>query len=118
MSAQRVPGFEANKDSKDWSLERERLLAHKISDLGLKIEGTYLEQLVQRLYGELGSAGIQFKPFVYLSDEWSCPDRVPVIGVPFYLADSKLSQIEDEMMDGIEASTEDEILGLLPGREE
>jgi hypothetical protein len=113
MSAQRVPGFEATKDSKDWSLERERLLAHKISDLGLKIEGTYLEQLVHRLYDELGRAGIQFKPFVYLSDEWSCPDRVPVIGVPFYLADSKLSQIEDEMMDGIEASTEEEILGYL-----
>ena len=26
MTAQRVPGFEATKDSKDWSLERERLL--------------------------------------------------------------------------------------------
>jgi hypothetical protein len=116
MSSQRMHGFEATKDSKDtneWSLERERLLANKITDLGLKIEGTYLEQLVQRLYSELGEAGIQFKPFVYLSDEWSCPDRVPVIGVPFYLVDPKLSRIEDEMMDGIEASTEDEILGYL-----
>jgi Putative zinc-binding metallo-peptidase len=113
MTAQRVPGFEATKDATEWSLERERLLAHNITDLGLKIEGTYLEQLVQRLYGELDRAGIQFKPFVYLSDEWSCPDRVPVIGVPFYLADPKLSRIEDEMMDGIEASTEDEILGYL-----
>lgn len=112
MSSQRVPGFEAAK-SPEWSLERERLLANKITDLGLKIEGTYLQQLVERLYSELGRAGIQFKPFVYLSDEWSCPDRVPVIGVPFYLADPKLSQIEDEMMDGIEASTEDEILGYL-----
>lgn len=112
MTAQRVPGFEATKDS-DWSLERERLLAHKITDLGLKIEGTYLEQIVRRLHDELDRAGIQFKPFVYLSDEWSCPDRVPVIGVPFYLADPKLSRIEDEMMDGIEASTEEEILGYL-----
>jgi len=112
MTSQRPPDFEGNKDA-DWSLEREKLLANKITDLGLKIEGTYLEKLVQRLHAELDQAGIKFKPFVYLSDEWSCPDRVPVIGVPFYLVDPKLSRIEDEMMDGIEASTEEEILGYL-----
>jgi len=79
MTSQRPPDFEGNKDA-DWSLEREKLLANKITDLGLKIEGTYLEKLVQRLHAELDQAGIKFKPFVYLSDEWSCQDRVPVIG--------------------------------------
>ncbi|HKU44746.1 MAG TPA: hypothetical protein VJR89_41590 [Polyangiales bacterium] len=111
MTAQRIPFVEANKDS--WSSERERLLANKISDLGLKIEGTYLQSIIERLYGELERAGIRFKPLVYLSDEWSCPDRVPIIGIPFYLADPKLSRLEEEMMDGIEASSEEEILSYL-----
>ena len=111
MTAQRIPFIEAGKDA--WSNERERLLTRKISDLGLKIEGTYLQGIVERLYAELDRAGIRWKPLVYLSDEWSCPDRVPIIGIPFYLADPNLSRIEDEMMEGIEASTEDEILSYL-----
>jgi hypothetical protein len=97
----------------DWQIERARMLKETIDQLGLRIEGTYLEQLVTRLYAELDAAGIKFKPKVYLADEWACPDGVPVIGIPFYLADDKLSRIEDEMMDGIEASTEDTILAYL-----
>jgi hypothetical protein len=106
------PGF-AEKSPDDWSAERERLMQKKIADLGLKIEGTYLERIVERLYGELSQAGIDLRPKVYLSDEWSCPDGVPVIGMPFYLADKQLARIEDEMMEGIEAETEEEILGFL-----
>src|SRR4051794_2776244 len=95
------------------SAARERLLQSKIADLGLRIEGTYLEAIVERLHGELAAAGIALKPKVYLSDEWACPDGVPVIGIPFYLAHPELSQIEDEMMDGVEAQTEEEILAYL-----
>ena len=28
-----------------------------------------------------------FAPACYLSDEWGCPSGIPVIGIPFYLAD-------------------------------
>ena len=97
----------------NWSLEREQLLQKRIKDLGLKLEGTRLEKIVDRLYQELGAAGIKFKPRVYLSDEWSCPDGVPLIGIPFYLAEQKLARIEDEMMEGIEAETDEEILRYL-----
>jgi len=111
MTDHRLPF--AEKSAEDWSLERERILRSRIEDLGLKIEGTPLESIVGRLHAELEAAGIKFKPKVYLSDEWSCPDGIPVIGMPFYLADPRLSRIEDEMMDGIEAETEEEILGYL-----
>ena len=30
---------------------------------------------------------IAFRPPVYLSDQWGCPDGTPLIGVPFYLVD-------------------------------
>jgi hypothetical protein len=99
--------------NEDWVAERARILKATIDQLGLRIEGTYLEKLVTRLYAELDAAGIRFKPKVYLADEWACPDGVPVIGIPFYLADEKLSRIEDEIMDGIEASSEETILAYL-----
>jgi hypothetical protein len=96
-----------------WSHERDKLLADKITDLGLKIEGTYLERVIARLYEELDQAGIQLKPTVYLAEEWACPDGVPVIGIPFYLADPRLARIEDELMDGVEAESEQDILSYL-----
>jgi hypothetical protein len=111
MQKTQVPFVEAAPD--EWSQQRDRLLQHRINDLGLKIEGTYLEKIIQRLYSELDAAGIKLKPKVYLSNEWSCPDGVPVIGIPFYLADERLARIEDEMMDGVEAQSEQEILSYL-----
>jgi hypothetical protein len=97
----------------DRSQEREELLQRNISDLGLAIEGTRLEPLITRLYQDLERAGIDFKPPVYLADEWGCPDRVPTIGIPFYLADEDLCRLEDELMEGIEAESDDEILRYL-----
>jgi hypothetical protein len=96
-----------------WLAERARILKSTVDQLGLRIEGTYLEQLVTKLYEELDAAGIAFKPKVYLADEWACPDGVPVIGLPFYLADENLTRLEDEMMEGVETRSEDSILAYL-----
>ena len=92
---------------------REQLLQSRIADLNLRLEGSRLERLVDRLYGELADAGLTFRPVVYLSDEWGCPDRVPIIGVPFYLATPELTRLEGELMDGVEAETDGEILRYL-----
>jgi hypothetical protein len=67
--------------------QEQRLLSKKINELALKIDGTPVERLVFQLYQELEKAGISIKPKTYLSDGWGCPDRVPVIGIPFYLVD-------------------------------
>ena len=101
------PGFENSAE------QRERLLHQQIADLGLKLEGTRLEKLVQELYRELGEAGIRLRPPVYLAGEWGCPEGKPIIGVPFYLADEKLSRLESEIMEGIEGETEEEIMRYL-----
>ena len=81
----------------EWTQIRESLLGQRISDLGLSIQGTRVERLVQQLYGELEAKGLSFRPPVYLSDQWGCPDGTPLIGVPFYLADARLERIESEM---------------------
>ncbi|HSP33982.1 MAG TPA: hypothetical protein VLU46_06685 [Thermoanaerobaculia bacterium] len=78
----------------------------RISELNLRIEGSELEPLIQQLYDELGAAGLQFKPPIYLTDEWGCPEGVPIIGVPFYLASPKLARIEKEIAENLETRDE------------
>ena len=73
------------------------LLQAKIKDLKLHLAGTPLERLIQQLYAELESKGLSLQPDCYLSDQWGCPSGVPVIGIPFYLADPKLHSIEEAL---------------------
>jgi Putative zinc-binding metallo-peptidase len=89
-----------------WDEERTSLLTRRISELGLSIRGTPVEGLANQLYEELGARGLLFRPPVYLSDQWGCPEGVPLIGVPFYLADPRLARIEDEEASGVEGDVE------------
>ncbi len=89
-----------------WDTERADLLGSQISTLGLTIRGTRVERLVARLDDELAARGIAFRPQVYLSDEWGCPDGSPIIGVPFYLADERLERIEAEHAGSVESDDE------------
>jgi hypothetical protein len=88
--------------------ERTRLLSRKISDMSLVTRGTRLEPLIEQLYRELEHSGLSFKPGTYLSDDWGCPNKVPVIGIPFYLVDPILCSLEGEMT-GVEAENDAEI---------
>src|SRR5262245_38416305 len=74
------------------------LLGKRISQLGLRLEGSPVERFVHQLHRELERKGLKrFRPVCYLTDEWGCPDGQPVIGIPFYLADPKLAKLEREM---------------------
>jgi hypothetical protein len=95
-----------NETFADWESERQNLMARKISELGLAISGTRVERMVDQLYRELEARGLSLRPPVYLSDQWGCPDGVPLIGVPFYLADPRLERIEDDFAEGIESDEE------------
>jgi hypothetical protein len=95
----------------DWEAERERLLSQRISDIGLSLEGTVLEKLVTQLYVELDQRGLEFRPPVYLSDQWGCPDGTPLIGVPFYLADPRLARIEEDF--ALEIESENDVMRFL-----
>jgi hypothetical protein len=76
------------------------ILSRPIQELGLKLEGSPVEQFVQQLYRELEAKGIhKFRPLCYLTDEWGCPSGEPVVGIPFYLASPVLSQLERERND-------------------
>jgi hypothetical protein len=92
--------------SGEWERERQALLGRRISELGLSIRGTRVERLAQELYRELEAKGLAFRPPVYLSDQWGCPDATPLIGVPFYLADPRLERIEAEVAGVVEGDDE------------
>jgi hypothetical protein len=83
----------------------------RVCKLPLRIERSPVEPYVQRLKGEFASKGFVFVPNFYLTDSWGCPDEVPVIGIPFYLADKRLARIEEEQTGEIEDG--DEIMMLL-----
>jgi len=79
--------------------ERRKLLSTKLNELPLKIRGSHLEPSIDRLYTELNKAGIAFRPGTYLSDGWGCPSGIPIIGIPFYLADPAIYQVVNEFID-------------------
>ena len=89
-----------------WETVRLELLNAKVSDLGLRLEGSPVEPYTRRLLRELESRQIRFRPEFYLTDVWGCPNKVPVIGIPFYLADPRLVRLEEEQAGEMEAGPE------------
>src|SRR5687767_4698568 len=94
---EKAPGPEPRDRARLLEVPKEQLLRARIKDLQLHLAGTPLERLIQQLYAELEARGLDFRPQCYLSDEWGCPSGVPVIGIPFYLADPNLVSIEAEL---------------------
>ena len=79
----------------------------------LRIKDTLLEERIQRLYGELEEKGLSFRPPCYLADEWLTPDGTPIIGIPFYLAHPRLTQLEKKIMLEAEGDTDAWCMKLL-----
>jgi hypothetical protein len=76
------------------------LLNRPIRDLGLTLARSPVERFVEQLYRELDLKGLaKFRPACYLTDEWGCPSGEPIIGIPFYLANAALAQLEKETHD-------------------
>jgi hypothetical protein len=72
----------------------DKLLDLRLCDLHVQIAGSHLEERIAQLYRELADRGLRFRPHFWLSDEWFCPDDVPGIAIPFYLAHPRLAKLE------------------------
>jgi hypothetical protein len=83
-------------------LSDEELLKVRLCDLRVSIDRSSLKPHIRRLYAELESRGIHFRPHVWLGEEWFSPDGVPGIAVPFYLAHPRLEQLERRIMRTVE----------------
>ncbi len=85
----------------------------RFCDLKLTIEGTDLDGAIQRLYGELDTRGIRFRPHCWLSQEWFSPDGIPGIAIPFYLAHPRLIGIERRYMREVEGGNRNWLMRIL-----
>jgi hypothetical protein len=94
-------------------LPDDELLQLRFCDLDLAIEGTILEERIDRLYAELSARRLRFRPHCWISDEWFSPDGVPGIAIPFYLAHPRLMQLERRFMLEVEGGTEDWCMRIL-----
>jgi hypothetical protein len=96
-----------------WKLSDEEILQMRIRNLNLSIQGSRAETYIEKLYKELDAKGITFHPPCYLADEWLCPDKEPIIGVPFCLAHPRLKRMEQKMMFEVEGGTDKSFMKLL-----
>src|SRR5438094_10032681 len=93
-------------ESADWaSLSDQELLERRISTLGLRLEGTALEPLIQQLYAELTARGLVLHPPCHIGDEWFVPIGIPAIFIPFFLVHDRLRAVERTMMREVEGET-------------
>jgi len=95
------------------TLSDDQLLNLRFCDLKLKVQGTELEDAIQRLYRELESRGIRFRPHYWLAQEWFSPDGIPGIAIPFYLAHPRLMRIERRFMREVEGGNRNWLMRIL-----
>jgi hypothetical protein len=105
----------AQKEQRYWwaELTDEELLQVRMCDLDLQIEGTHIEARIGIVQGELAARELHFEPHYWLSDEWFCPDGIPGIAVPFYLAHARLERLERSQLLEVEGGEEAWCLKIL-----
>jgi hypothetical protein len=66
-----------------------------------------------RLYRELRTRKISFRPHYWFAEEWFSPDGVPGIALPFYLAQPRLRRLERRFMHQVEGGNSHSLMRIL-----
>ena len=104
MSGRR-PGWER--------LPEDRLLARRISGLGLSLRGSPVERAIRRLRRELAGRGLRLRPHFWVAMEWFSPDGVPGIAVPFYLVNPRLQALQRRFAGEAEGGNARDLMRIL-----
>lgn len=98
----------------EWErLADSQLLDVPLRRLGVRIEGTWIEECLDDLYEELARRELRFRPHAWLSSDWFVPDAIPGIAIPFYLAHPRLMNLERKQMLEVEGDTRQEMMKIL-----
>jgi hypothetical protein len=101
-------------EGNDWvGLSDEELLEKRISQLGLMLEDSEAQPLIQQLYAELSAKGLTFYPPCHVGDEWFVPVGIPAIFIPFFLVHERLRRLERHMMLEVEGGTPEWFMRLI-----
>lgn len=94
--------------------DRQELLNSRICDLDISLENSWLAPLAELLISEISKAGMrQFKPRIYVGDEWFSPEGTCAIAVPFFLLDQDLIHLERSFFRVAEGQTKSWAMRLL-----
>ena len=94
-------------------LSDNEILNLKFSDLNLSIEGSRVEPLVDQLYKELKQRNLNFRPEVYIAEDWFSFDGVPGIAIPFYAVNERLAKIQKKLLFDAEGYNKKDCMKLL-----
>jgi len=84
-------------------LDDEALLEVRLCDLGLELEKTPLQKMIDEVTDDLRARGLRyFKPRFWLSSDWFSPDGLAGVALPFYLAHPRLTRLERKTMHTVE----------------
>ncbi len=111
LNSQKIKG--QNKSQRLLKRPERALLRARIKDFDLRIQGTWLEDCVEQLLGELEDRGLLMRPLIYLGDEWFSPSGENAIAIPFYLAHPRLIRLEERLMNNVEGRTRAHCMRLL-----
>lgn len=90
------------------------VLSKRICDFDLKLEDRPLGRMVERFRRELVERGIsRLQPVFYLADEWGVTEGTVAIGIPFYLADETLLDVQRKRGLLVEGEDEEDVLRYL-----
>jgi Putative zinc-binding metallo-peptidase len=95
------------------SLPDKELLDVPMRQLGVRIDGTWIDEALAELYADLERRDLRFRPHAWLSSDWFVPDDIPGIAIPFYLAHPRLMQLERRQMLEVEGGTRPEMMKIL-----
>lgn len=95
------------------ALSDEALLKLRFKDLGLKLDGTWLDGCLDDLYAELARHEIEVRPHAWISSEWFSPVNSPGVAFPFYLAHPRLMRLERKLVVEVEGGTRAECMKIL-----
>lgn len=94
-------------------LSDEEILDLKICDLKLSLKRSSVQKNINKLYSEIESKSLRFRPYIWISDDWFTPDGINGFAVPFFLIHPRLKRIEQKMMMEIEGGTPQWCMKLL-----
>ncbi len=97
-----------------WENRSDReLLETRLCDLGVTLEGSWLEGPIRSVRRELEARDLRIRPSFWLSDDWFSPEGVVGVALPFFLAHPRLMRLERRQMLEVEGSTVPQCVKLL-----
>jgi len=105
-STRSISATRKRKSDYHWvDYDDDALLNLRFGSLRLRLHDNPVWPDVQQLYEELERRGLRFRPHVWLSTEWFCPDGIPGFAIPFYLVHPRLRQLERNVMGDVEGGS-------------